>query len=452
MQQTGGKERSSAQVRSQLQRNYWQNGAWQIRKGGRVRLFAALPPFSPHSHPDPSHMIRCCLLLCFALALHADNITIQKSAGSETGNPTLSLRFDGPQEVSAELQQALQFCGWFKLVPGDAVYDLQVSYRKAHQQQLEVRLHSAGNQLFGFRNEAQLSVASKELVFAGVDEVIKRQFRVPGPCSAKLAYVKQLKSAKEIWLADFHGGSPQQLTYNGHLSVEPEWGPNGRFLTYTNYGMIGNEVRLIDTHAMTHRSISAEKGLNSNAAISNSGKYFALCMSADDEVEVYVKPISGKGRKRITKNAKIVDTSPCWSPDDRELCFVSDRAQVRPTLYVAPANGGTAERVLVDVIEAVSPDWCRVSNRICFALRRRGGYRIAYVDMSVPRKSREIQYAHELIPGDWEEPTWSRDGRHIVCARSHDGQRALYLLDTKFKTATPLQNFTGSDSLPAYSP
>ena len=54
-------------------------------------------------------------------------------------------------------------------------------------------------------------------------------------------------------------------------------------------------------------------------------------------------------------------------------------------------------------------------------------------------------------PGDWESPSWAADGRHIVCSRTLNGQKSLYLLDSYYKKKIALKNYEGNDSLPDFS-
>ncbi len=413
-----------------------------------------MPPQPPPALEFPPLMIRALFVLSLSYCVYANEIRVDKAAADATGNPTISIKSSGNADVDRAVSDAILYADWFTPGAGGSTYALAVEYSATGQHDLVFRLSGGGKQLFAFRKNAATEVALKHVVHAAVDELITRTFpdAKAGPCHAKLAYVKERAGVKEIWLADFDGAGPRQLTYNQHLSVEPEWGPQGQFLTYTSYSLIANQVRLVDTSTMQQRTLSSERGLNSNASLSNSGKYAALCLSLNGEVDIYARGVVQDGKKRLTQNSKIVDTSPCWSPDDRLICFVSDRSGMRPTLYVMSANGGPAEKIMVDTNEAVSPDWCPLTNRICFAQRRGRSYRIGFVDMNLPRKQRVVEYAHDDVGGDWEEPTWAADGRHIVCARTVGGRTALFMLDTKFRTVRALKNFEGNDSLPALSP
>jgi Tol biopolymer transport system component len=118
-----------------------------------------------------------------------------------------------------------------------------------------------------------------------------------------------------------------------------------------------------------------------------------------------------------------------------------------------PAAGGAPQRLLANPGECVSPSWSVAANKICFAMRQGQRYVIAMVEMS--NGTLPIDEFKVLVdePGDWESPAWAPDGRHIVCSRTTGRSgKTLYMIDSLFGTLVPLQNFTGNDTSPTYSP
>ena len=91
----------------------------------------------------------------------------------------------------------------------------------------------------------------------------------------------------------------------------------------------------------------------------------ALTLSKGENVDLYTINIETGKIVRLTHTAG-AEASPCWSPNDESICYVSDQSGARPRLYLLPANGGTPERLLNLPGESVSPDWSSVSNKICF--------------------------------------------------------------------------------------
>ena len=53
--------------------------------------------------------------------------------------------------------------------------------------------------------------------------------------------------------------------------------------------------------------------------------------------------LRSKQTTRLT-DTPAIDTSPCYSPDGRFICFESDRGGTQQ-IYVMPATGGPAQRI-----------------------------------------------------------------------------------------------------------
>ena len=149
----------------------------------------------------------------------------------------------------------------------------------------------------------------------------------------------------------------------------------------------------------------------------------------------------GSGKlQRLTQDSS-VESSPCWSPDGREICYVSD-ARGKPQLFRIPASGGSPTPIMRSREETVSPDWSPVSNRVCFSRRMGGQYAIGVVDMATGKTEILTRAA-----GDWESPSWAPDGRQIICSRRLGAVRSLYVIDSLLKTVRPVTQ-GGDHSLP----
>ena len=369
----------------------------------------------------------------------------------KSGNPKLSIvAFQGGNQAVKLLKNSVYYSNWFDLIDSnDADYFLSGSLKQepgASVIHVEVTDNNgAGVTNFELRSEAK--TALKVLVNKAVDETISQIFKTPGFCSSNIAFVKELNGEKEVWIADFDGDNPRQFTYDNNISVEPAWSRKNKYLVYTFYNNSSTDLILIDMINRKRKRLTRFPGINCGAAFANNVRQVAMTLSKDRNVDLYLVDLASGKLRRVTKTAG-AEASPCWSPDDSRICYVSDEGGTRPTLYLVPSSGGRATRLLKLPVEAVSPDWSPVSNKICFSMGSKGHYTIAVVDMKSNLREPEVLVTAD---GDWESPSWAADGRHIVCSRSFKGEKALHLVDSYYKKIIPLKNYSGNDTLPSYS-
>lgn len=383
---------------------------------------------------------------CGALAQSEQETVITKVMSD---NPTLAIvQFEGSQEARQQLERALQYCGWFRVLPakdaGKAQYKLQVRHRNTPRNAYDAQVAPAGGEgFFCSGNAEELNLAS----FVLVDEILKKQFRVPALCTRKIVFVMPgQNNLKELYSCFLDGSSQERLTHNGAISTEPDWG-HSKALVYTMARRNSLSVVLMDTVQKRQRVVSHSKGLNASASLSHTGQFLALALSLDRRVDLYVKNLSDNSLRRLTNDAS-VESSPCWAPDGQTICYVSDKVG-RPQLYLISASGGSGKRLALGGNECVSPDWSPVSNKICYSTRSNAGqYVIGVLDMNGQDRSGKVV---TLAAGNWEAPSWAPDGRHIVCIRSSGRSRDLYIVDSWLNSFRAISQGANL-SLPAWAP
>ena len=84
---------------------------------------------------------------------------------------------------------------------------------------------------------------------------------------------------------------------------------------------------------------------------------------------IWLVDVAGGATRRLT-NSDASDTAPAWSSDGTRLAFVSKRGtDEAASLYVIPADGGEAERVLDLPYGVASPRWLPGDTAIVFGTR-----------------------------------------------------------------------------------
>ena len=153
----------------------------------------------------------------------------------------------------------------------------------------------------------------------------------------------------DIWLQHVGSGSPVQLTKDAGDESEPAFSPDGGEIAFSSsrggiyvIPVLGGEPRQLVAHGSRPR-------------FSPDGKWIAYHVAAPGSAsgtvlrEVWMIPASGGAAKRILP--RFADVSyPSWSPDGQYLLLAAARGQRGPSSlrrwWVAPASGG--EPVMVE--------------------------------------------------------------------------------------------------------
>lgn len=391
--------------------------------------------FSPRRPSLTALTVIACLFAFSAFA----QVRVVKSALAR--NPKVLFRgIAGDSTLSTVVGNDLRNCGWFEVVSGGGA-DYAVSGSAAGGA-LTLQAVDAGDTAV-FAAKAGADKASAHRL---VDALIKKLFNVRGICSSKIAFaLESAKGYKDIYICDFDGSNIKRVSRNRTLCVEPGWTPGCASVVYTMYGPDRTDVVETELRSFRSRRLAQFPGLNSGAAVSPNGKVLALILSKDGQVELYIKNLAKAGMKRLT-NGRSVESSPCWSPDGRRICFVSDMGG-RPNLYLINADGGGLKRLPTSGGEAASPSWSS-DNQIAYSAKMGRNYAIAVLDLSGRKPGRIITNA----AGDWENPSWAPDNRHLVCGRALNGRGQLYVVDSWTGKSRPLFNSKYNTFSPSWSP
>jgi TolB protein len=145
------------------------------------------------------------------------------------------------------------------------------------------------------------------------------------------------------------------------------------------------------------------------------------------------------------------DTHPDWSPDERNIVFVSDRDGNRE-LYVMKADGSDVRRLTADPAVDDWPAWA--SN-----VRLHGGSEIAFES----NRNRNLDI-YSILPDGSDRrrltddpnrdfaPAWAPDGMRIAFVSDRDGaDDEIYVMNADGTGQTRLTESPGEDGAPAWS-
>ncbi len=384
-------------------------------------------------------LLGCSLILCSAPAAGAP-IVVRKSVRN---NPTISCEVSGNPQLAEAVRRFVGVSGWFDLVRSNADYQLKVT--SGGQTTVELSIGGAPIANWNISGETDARALAKKIV----DLVIERSFKelkVKGFCHTKIAFCTETgKGVRNIYTCDIDGGATAQITRFNAVCVEPCWMPNAKSICYSRYTPSGLEV--IETTVgkpSRSRVLVNSRGINSGVAVSPSGREMALLQSFDHQVDLYIMPLGGKQRIRLTKGID-VEASPCWNPAGNKLAFVSDSGGA-PRIFICNRDGSGKKRLPSIGADAVTPDWSG-DDRIVYAARYQGSYTLGVYDLKTNTNSKVTDE-----PGSYESPAWAPDNRQVVCKRTLGGKSSLVVVDTRTGRVRQLLNSPYNLSMPCWSP
>ena len=124
----------------------------------------------------------------------------------------------------------------------------------------------------------------------------------------------------------------------------------------------------------------------------------------------------------------IIDTEPVYTPDGKNIYFVSDRGGA-PQIYKMPSSGGNAERVTFTGSYNISPAISADGRWLAYISRVSGAFKLHVMELAVGAVSAITDTSAD------ESPSFSPNSRLIVYATQQQGREALMTttLDGKIK-------------------
>jgi TolB protein len=215
------------------------------------------------------------------------------------------------------------------------------------------------------------------------------------PDGSSVVYVKYDRDALELWLIDLASGQSRPLTEGGAVNVEPRFSPDGKRIAYVSTAYHGHfHVFVLDlaTGAATRWTGETKSGLP---------RYY---YSAFDH-----------------------ELSPSWSPDGRELVFVSNRGHIQGSgglwRMKAEADADAREIHYEETNWRARPDFSPDGKRLVYASYLGRAWHQIWL---MPSEGGDVL---PLTYGDFDAtaPRWSPDGRRIAYVSNRSGATDLWI-------------------------
>jgi TolB protein len=279
------------------------------------------------------------------------------------------------------------------------------------------------------------------------DELVYRYTGEQGIARTKIAYVSEIRGGRELFVMDYDGHAPRQVTADGFLSLMPRWSPDRRYLVFTAYrSRSRQDIDMVELQTGKRWTLVNLPGLNITPAVSPDGAWVGFATSQDGNSEVYKINTTTKQIQRLTFNSG-GDLSPSWSPTGQEIAFTSDRGGA-PQIYIMSADGSNVRRLTFEGGYNAAPAWSPRGNWIAYVCRtEERQYKLCLIS---PDGQKRLQITTGTSVDD--SPSWSPDGRHLIFSASQDGKSHIYMVNADGTERERLTNGGTHHSSPSWSP
>jgi len=281
-------------------------------------------------------------------------------------------------------------------------------------------------------------------VHAFVDDfVILTPYHTKGIAQTKFVFKNDTGAHSELYVADFDGFNAQAITQDSTIVAAPAWIPGHMGIYYTSYKYNHPDIFYHNLSTSARKVFANFGGSNMSPAPSPDGGKVAMILSKDGWTDLYVSNSDGSNLRRLTTSRED-ESSPCWSPDGRWICFAGKIRERRSLCKISPEGGQIIRIETSGVPNPTEPDWSPDGKWIVFTTMM-SGFEICVVPASGEGK------VTQLVAG--EDASWAPNSRTVVFARRSGGRRTLSLLDVPTKQVKDIARISvpGSNSQPSWA-
>ena len=221
------------------------------------------------------------------------------------------------------------------------------------------------------------------------------------------------------------------------------------------------EIYLMSPDGKQIRRLTEQPKYDTEPAWSPDGKQITFVSHRDLEQlpkdgiargEIYLMNADGSNPINLTQAPERADGVSSWSPDGQQIAFTSATLLNNDTLansdiFVMDADGANSRNLTNHDALDQTPDWSPDGNRIAFSSDRDGNWEIYVMDVDGTNPVNLTN--HSAKDG---RPDWSPDGNRIVFSSDRDGNLEIYVMNADGTNPTNRTNNPTEDNHASWSP
>ncbi len=300
------------------------------------------------------------------------------------------------------------------------------------------------------------------------------------------------KRNADVWMMSWDGQQSVQLTNSPDGESQPRWSPDGKYLSFVSSrgGETKSQIWLMDRRGGEGKQLTKLKGGLESYAWSPDGKQIVMAVKSPDDVDtsknklpkpfvmeryhfkqdiegyqdtfavhLYLFDVANKKIDTLTQG-KYDETSPVWSPDGKQIAFISNRTtdpdkNQNTDIWVIDAKkGATMKQITTWVGSESSPVWSSDGQQIAYLRSASDKYDMYDQNILcvVSKNGGAPTLLSSAIDRPVSMPRWTKDGQSVAVLVSDDRQRYVAQFNLKTKQITKIadgkRSFSALESHP----
>jgi len=229
-----------------------------------------------------------------------------------------------------------------------------------------------------------------------------------------------------LWTMNADGADPKRLLADdAQPHFDGHWSPDSKSIVFVYDRLQGTDGKLqidvINADGTAQKNLVPHKEFEESPRWSPDGKQLLWVSTRSKNQDLHLVSADGKVLKQLT-NDLALDNNPSWSPDGKKIAFCSARGG-NLDIYVMNTDGSDVRRLTDHPRMDYWPVWSPDGKHIAFTSNRDGNYEIYVMqaDGGDPRNATRH-------PAQDNYACWSPDGTRLAFISNRGGGYGVYLL------------------------